>query len=478
MAEVIVSGDTAIRKAPAPPPTIPVQMEPPVAPPEQLPDRGEGADIRLKHVSDPVESGEDGRGLREEIRRQQREPDPVYEWKAEAAMPPPGPSESWGKQLRRASESQYEARVSALAADLEKVPGANAERARRTAEWMADPPPTKVVPVGDNGQPIRPLLDDQPITELDSFKNIFEAKRAMRNYRDAEDRERLALAQELTQRHEQEETRQAELQAQAAAQQPKPAPQPQPQPQPQAHPLASQVRAVEQQLVAVDRQAAHEQAQIKQWVESAYPPEVLQNAQARAELQRSDPNAHAWLQTADNRFAQLQATRQQLRQVDTAQKIQVAEAQQAQAAAWLDQRNAAQDAEFQRMLEAEMPQFAKGKAREELMTAAKRLMKSQPDIVADYHRGGPARSAGVQMQMAKAAAYDVLQQRSGELASKRAPIPPVQRPGVHRPAGAGAMDQIADLNRQLANATGNQSLKLATRLHQLRREAGLTDPRD
>jgi hypothetical protein len=62
-----------------------------------------------------------------------------------------------------------------------------------------------------------------------------------------------------------------------------------------------------------------------------------------------------------------------------------------------------------------------------------------------------------------------------DLNSKRAPVPQVQRPGVHRPAGAFAMDQIADLERQLDNATGNQSLKLATKLHQLRREAGLTN---
>jgi hypothetical protein len=471
MSEVIVSGNVAVTKAPAP---IKVDMPPPVAPAEQLPDRGEGADVRLKYVSDPIESGEDGRGLREEVRRQKREADPVYEWKADAAMPEPGPSESWGKQIRRASESMYEARLSSLAEDLEKVPGANAERARRAAEFMAEAPPIKVAVVNDAGQPVAPLLDDQPVNaEREGFRNMAEASRAMRNFRDLQDRQAQELIAELklTHRQEQLEAEQAQAQAAQAAQQPRPAPQPQP--QPQVNPLASQVRAVEQQMVAVDRQAEHEQAQIRQWVESAYPPEVLQNAQARAELQRSDPNAHAWLQTADNRFAQLQAARQQLRQVDTAQKIQYAQVQQAQAAASLEQHNAAQDTEFQRMLEAEMPQFAKGRAREELMTAAKRLMSAQPDVVADYHRGGTARSAGVQMQIAKAAAYEVLQQRRGELASKRAPIPPVQRPGVHRPAGAHALDQIHAVERQLENAKGNQSLKLATKLHQLRREAGL-----
>src|SRR6516165_1370764 len=198
MTEVVISGDTVVRKEPAPPPTIKVDMPAPVAPPEQLPDRGEGADVRLKNIGgEPIELGE-GQGLRDEIRRQQREQAaPIVEWRAEAAMPEPGPSESWGKQLRRASESQYEARVSSLAADLQQVPGATPENARRAAEFMADAPPIKVIPVGDNGQAILPLLDGQPITELDSFKNLNEAKRAMANYRAAENRAAQALADEL-----------------------------------------------------------------------------------------------------------------------------------------------------------------------------------------------------------------------------------------------------------------------------------------
>src|SRR6516164_1784910 len=113
-------------------------MPPPVAPQETIPQ--DSGDVRLKNIGgELIEAGEDGRGLREEIRRRKGEPDPIYEWKADAAMPEPGPSESWGKQLRRASESQYEARVSSLAADLQQVPGATPENARRAAEFMADP---------------------------------------------------------------------------------------------------------------------------------------------------------------------------------------------------------------------------------------------------------------------------------------------------------------------------------------------------
>ena len=89
-------------------------MPPPLAPPEQLPDRGEGADVRLKNIGgELIEAGEDGRGLREAIRRQEREPDsPITEWRADS-MPEAGSHESWGKQIRRASESMYQARLAA-----------------------------------------------------------------------------------------------------------------------------------------------------------------------------------------------------------------------------------------------------------------------------------------------------------------------------------------------------------------------------
>src|SRR6516165_10623361 len=213
MTEVVISGDTAVRKAPAP--VVKVDMPPPVAPAETIPQ--DSGDIRLKRISDPIESGEDGRGLREEIRRQKREEaDPLYEWRADAAMPPPGEHESFSKQLRRASESQYEARLSTLAQDLQQVPGATPESARRAAEFMADPPPIPVTPVSDAGQPLARLLDDQPVTEYESFRNLAEAKRAMRNYRDLEDRQRLTLAQELTQRQEQIERQAEQAQIQAA----------------------------------------------------------------------------------------------------------------------------------------------------------------------------------------------------------------------------------------------------------------------
>jgi hypothetical protein len=58
------------------------------------------------------------------------------------------------------------------------------------------------------------------------------------------------------------------------------------------------------------------------------------------------------------------------------------------------------------------------------------------------------------------------------IASKRAPIPPVQRPGTVRPRGADNQADIQRLQRELDSATGERAVRLATRLHQLQRQAG------
>jgi hypothetical protein len=457
-------------------------MPPPIAPAETIPQ--DSGDIRLKRISDPIEAGEDGRGLREEIRRQKREPDPVYEWKADAAMPPPGEHESFSKQLRRASESQYEARLSTLAQDLQQVPGATPESARRAAEFMADPPPIPVTPVNDAGQPLPRLLDDQPVTEYESFRNLAEAKRAMKNYRDAEDKERLALAQELT-RREAQETQAAE----------------------QAQVQQAQVKAQEQEAArAQQAQAAHVAAAARAQQEAAALQEVrrmsLQEADLAARIQRHEQqslqkypealNWEAWERTrqtnparaaeiereaTNNRnavahLAKMQQDRQLREHVIGQHQAQQATAQRA---AWNEQ----QDAAFQNALASRHPQFASDEGRTKLQRLAREYLEkdlglSKQQIDAEWSRGA-LRSAGAQMMLADAAVLKAGKESMLDLNSRRAPVPPVQRPGTYRPAGAGALDRIADLERQLANATGNQSVKIATKLFQARREAGLTN---
>jgi hypothetical protein len=458
-------------------------MPPPSAPAETIPQ--DSGDIRLKHVSDPIEAGEDGRGLREEIRRQkrEREADPIYEWKADAAMPTPGEHESFSKQLRRASESQYEARVSSLAADLQKVPGANAERARRAAEFMAEAPPIKVVPVSDAGQALAPLLDDQPIRWQDdvSFRNMAEANRAMKNYRNAEDRERLALAQELTQRQEQIERQAAE---QAVSQE--------------------EARSQQERAQVQQAQAVHASAAARAQQEAAALQEVrrmsLQEADLAARIQRHEqqafqkyPEALSWeayehtrqtnparaaeieREATNNRNAVAQLAKMQQDRQLREHVIGQYQAQQAtaQRAAWNEQ----QDSAFQNALASRHPQFSSDTGRTKLQRLAREYLEkdlglSKQQIDAEWSRGA-LRSAGAQMMLADAAVLKAGKESMRDLNSKRAPVPEVQRPGVHRPAGAGAMDRIADLQRQLDNATGNQSLRIATKLTQAKRDAGL-----
>jgi hypothetical protein len=484
MSEVIVSGNVAVTKAPAPPPTIKVEMPAPVAPTEQMPDRGEGADIRLKHVSDPIEGGEDGHGLREEIRRQKREADPIYAWDASAAMPEPGPSESWGKQLRRASESQYEARVSSLAADFEKVPGANAERARRAAEFMADPPPIKVVPVGDNGQPILPLLDDQPVRWQDdvSFFNMAEANRAMKNYRDAQDRQAQALADELTQRQEMIERQAIE---QTQSQQAKVR-------QEQEAARSQQAQAVHASAAARAQQEAAALQQVRQMSldEAALAARIQTHERQSLQKYPEALNWEAWertRQTNPARAAEIQreATNSQnavahlakMQQERQLREYALGQHQAQQAAVQRDEWSKQQDAAFERVLKGRHPQFDSDTGRAKLRRLANEYLQKElgltPQQIHAEWQGGQLRSAAAQVMLADAVAHKAGRESMLDLNSKRAPVPPVQRPGTYRPAGAGALDRIADLERQLDNASGNQSVKIATKLTQAKREAGL-----
>jgi hypothetical protein len=145
----------------------------------------------------------------------------------------------------------------------------------------------------------------------------------------------------------------------------------------------------------------------------------------------------------------------------------------AQRAAWNEQ----QDSAFQNALASRHPQFSSDTGRAKLQRLAREYLEkdlglTQQQIDAEWSRGA-LRSAGAQMMLADAVAHKAGKASMLELNSKRAPVPPVQRPGTFRPAGAGAMDRIADLERQLDSASGGNQVKLMTKLHQARREAGL-----
>jgi len=472
MTDVVISGDSVIRKAPAPPPTIAVEMPAPDAPPEQLPDQG--SDLRLKRVSDPITLSEDGHELREEIRRQGRESDPIYEWKA-GALPEAGEHESHAKQIRRASESMRSARMAALGEDLSKVPGATPERAQAAAEAMVAAPPVKVVPVGDNGQAIAPLRDDQPITELDSFQNSAEARRAMQNFRDAQDRERAALLESLqaTAEREAETEREAEQRAQA----PQPALQPDPAVQRAQAQAIAQARQEAQALSEVRRMSLNEvelAAQIQrhdEWAARNFP--ELYNANALVQMAQTNPARLAQLQGEfqRNNVARAQLAQHQQNRQFREYAISQHQAQQAtvQRAAWAE----GEDAKFNQWLAQTHPHFAKGEGNKRLMAAAAEI--GSPDFKASYSAYGAARSFDGQKGLAAEAILHLGKQKNAELAAKRGHAPPPQTPGVYASArGVEAMDQVRDLQRQLDGATTErQALRIAQKLTAAKREAGL-----
>jgi hypothetical protein len=480
MSEVIVSGNVAVTKAPAPAPVVKVDMPAPVAPAETIPQ--DSGDVRLKHVSDPIEFGDNGAALRKEIRRQERERDaPIVEWRAEDAMPPPGEHESWGKQLKRASSSMSDVRLASLTKVFEQVPGANAERARNAAEFVASDPPLKVVPVGNDGRALAPLVDYLPAIEQDTFHGLSEMKQAMKNYRDAQDRQAQALAAEL-QAQEAREFEQAQLQQaqqkEAQAQQERAQAQQAQAVHAAAAAQAQQEAAALQQVRQMSLNEAELAARIRRHEQQALQkyPEAL-DWQAWERTRQTNPARAAEIEreATNNRNAVAQLAKmqqdRQLREFAISQhQAQVATAQRA---AWNEQ----QDSAFQNALASRHPQFATREGQTKLQGLAREYLEkdmglTKAQIDAEW-KGGALRSFGAQVMLADAVANKLAKESMRDLNSKRAPVPPVQRPGTYRPAGAGALDRIADLERQLDNATGNQSVRLMTKLHQARREAGL-----
>jgi hypothetical protein len=66
------------------------------------------------------------------------------------------------------------------------------------------------------------------------------------------------------------------------------------------------------------------------------------------------------------------------------------------------------------------------------------------------------------------------QERAKNVASKRVHAHQPQAPGVYRPAGSAALDDVRALERQLGDARSDrEALRLATRLTQARRAAGM-----
>src|SRR5262245_46146152 len=333
---ITVSGDTVTRNV-APPKSVEVEMPPPAATAEPLPQDGE--DIRLKRISDPIELSVDGRELRDEIRsRKGDSEDPIYEWKAEQAMPPPGEHERFGTQIKCASESMHSARMAALGETYSRLLPITREQGDEVADAVVQAKPVKITPVGDLGQPLVALDDHQPVGEEDSFRNVAEANRAMKNLRDAQDRQREQLLADI----QAAEAQQAASREQAEPARQGPAASP-PQPQPDVNQerarMEAQWRQVQaqqywNQLGAAEQAAANEIAQLEQWTQANYHPQELQNPH----LIRDAERAH-WLEQGAARFRELNQGLRNASTLRAAGQTQAAAAYQQSVSVWGKQQD-------------------------------------------------------------------------------------------------------------------------------------------
>jgi hypothetical protein len=433
---------------------------------------------------EPIHLDETGSELRSEIRKQREGiEDSITEWRA-GDLDPAGEHESHDKQLRRASESLYRARMAATAKQFEEFPGVTEERARVAAEAVATMPPVEVTPVGDDGRPIQRLRGDQPVREEDSFRNLAEAKRGMSQYRDWVEREQAALLHELQAEENRQQVAAQEVSDQRAAEV-RSYIQPQPEPQ-QPDPVAEERAALqaERQATAQLRQMSEAERKLVEnvnaWDRWAQQFPEMTDERAFENMVRTNPqraqqfmNARQQRDAAEHRFHELQ-------QVRAAGEMQIAAraavSTQQQVGAWATQ----QDDIFQRELATRHPNYSKGPGLAKLQTAAKEYMLndmglSQAEIDRQW-KGGALRSAAAQIALADAVAWKLARESVSPqaLASHRAPVPPVQRPGVNRPRGADTEADIAALERQIEKApTAQKQLQLARQLTQARRAAGL-----
>jgi hypothetical protein len=150
-------------------------------------------------------------------------------------------------------------------------------------------------------------------------------------------------------------------------------------------------------------------------------------------------------------------------------RIRQADAITQQAAQGFETWKASQDA----VAEREIPEPKAGGE------AAKALRAAASQIVAEagINLRDPAIARAIffiegQRVLADAARRRITQARAKE--ATRAPVPPVMRPGVARPAGSARMEGAADRVTEkgaLKSATGNKALKLATQLMRAQRAA-------
>jgi hypothetical protein len=177
------------------------------------------------------------------------------------------------------------------------------------------------------------------------------------------------------------------------------------------------------------------------------------------------------LEQAAARFRELDQGLRNASTVRAAAQTQAAAAYQQNVKAWGERQNDI----FQSELKTRHPQLYANQRK--MQDAAKSYLArttglTQEQLTAEWNRGR-WRSAPEQMIIADAVGHEMARESMRGLNSKRAHTPPVSS-YASRPRGAGDMDRVRDLERDLESApNSNAALRIATKLHQARRDAGL-----
>jgi hypothetical protein len=286
-------------------------------------------------------------------------------------------------------------------------------------------------------------------------------------------------------RQQQEMQRQAELAALIGQPQEQQAPAEQAQPveQPQQQPQADPVQA-ERHRLAQERQQL---ANLKR-AEGAEVVERVAYDQLRAQVVSEFPSLRTQLPTPEQlehlrqndpaRFSRLaqfdQAMRVRQARIGTLEQQRSAREQQ-EAQVNAQQRAAAraqQDAAFERLAAQHIPNWERNHA--EVKAQAKQTLVNSGLSEEEIHHlwNGDhtidAHSSVLQLVLAKAAQWDLAQERARQV--RQAPVPPVMRPGTYRAPDSG--QSLHALQAQLRGATGRRALQIATEITRARRGSG------
>jgi hypothetical protein len=347
-----------------------------------------------------------------------------------------------------------------------------------------EPPPVKISPVRDDGRPVKPLNDDEPIGLDEAFKSRSELKRSVKNFRQAAAEAQQRILAELSVQ-DQISGQSEQPAAPGSSSDPAVSEPAQPAPQPQADPVTLERGKLEaerryyneaRRFSTVEVQAQSQIEALVALTQQNYP--ELWNRDALAELQRTNPTryqqaqqANAYLrrevQGAQQKWQQARASRQ-------AYEGQIAQLQTAEIRARWHQYKDAEDSKFHQFTP-EMNDPVKASA---MRLGVQAMLYEVGFGKEELHRawngesGFSVRDHRAQRLIADAYRWRQAQANARDIANKRAPVPPVVRPGTFRPAGADGAEQISRIERELESATGARAVKLATQLHRARRSAG------